>query len=399
MTVINDQPQATFKFATGPIEHTAIVGGEFSHEKISLDSYTGFTSELTTGPVAFTSSGAPIVSVTNPTHYLFGTGVKRLTGNPLRYTVDTDAGFLIDTANYRDIVILNGGIRYDDYHISSANNTSYRSAHSGITSYNGGIVVKPLPIASVYAAYATAAEPVGAELDASSSAYGGLAATQNVAQIFGPQRSRAVEVGTKWELFDRHLLATAAAFQTRVTNARETAPAGIPGVVSGTIVPGAIYRVRGLDFELAGNITKQWSVLGGLVIMDPKVLKSINPLNDGLRLANIAKDSFSLLTKYQITPWLELGGQGIYNSKIEGGGLLVANGNIPYPGAPRPTILPSYWRFDTFIEARINSHLTMKLYAQNLTNKTYYDSLYQSAQPFIAVAPGRDIRLEAASRF
>ena len=396
VTVVADQPQMTFKFDAGPFRNTAMVGGEFSHEKIDIDTYTGFTSELTTGPVAFTSSGAPIVSVSDPTHYLYGSGVKHLTGNPLRYRVDTKAGFLIDTLNYRDVVILNGGVRYDDYDITASNNTSSRSAHSGITSYNVGLVVKPSSNVSLYAAYATAADPVGDELDASSSTYGGLAATQNATQIFGPQHSRSVEVGAKAELLDRHLLATAAAFQTRVTNARETAPAGLPGYASGQIVSGAIYRVRGLDFELAGKITDSWSVLGGAVFMDPKILRSINPLNDGLRLANIAKNSFNLLTKYQLTHWLELGGQSVYASKIEGGGLLAANGNVPYPGAPNPTILPSHWRFDAFAEATINDHLQVKLYGQNLTDKTYYDSLYQSAQPFIAVAPGRNVFVEVA---
>ena len=34
--------------------------------------------------------------------------------------VDTKAGYLIDTANYSDFVILNGGVRYDDYNIRSA---------------------------------------------------------------------------------------------------------------------------------------------------------------------------------------------------------------------------------------------------------------------------------------
>lgn len=399
VTVIADQPQATFRFDAGPIENTAVVGGEFSREKVDLNSYTGFTSELTTGPVAFTSSGAPIVSVYDPIHYLYGSGGAQLGANPLRYRVNTKAGFLIDTATYRDTIIVNAGVRYDDYDITSSNNTSSRSAHSGIVSYNAGLVVKPTRIGSIYIAYATAADPVGEELDATASAYGGLAATQNATQIFGPQRSRSIEVGTKWELFDRHLLASAAAFQTRVTNARETAPNGLPGYASGQIVAGAIYRVRGLDFELAGKITNQLSVLGGLVLMDPKIRKSIVPTNVGLQLANIAPTSFNLLAKYQVTPWLELGGQSVYDSKIKGGGLLAANGNVPYPGAPRPTILPSHWRFDAFAEAAINSHLEVKLQGQNLFNKTYYDSLYQSAQPFIAVAPGRNVYVEAVVKF
>ena len=399
VNVINDQPQATFRFTTGPVQQTAIAGAEFSNERISIQGYSGLTSELTTGPVAITSSGAPIVSVYNPTNYIYGAGAIQLAGNPLRYRVATNAGYLMDTANFSDLFIANAGVRYDDYQINAANNTSSRSANDGITSYNVGLVFKPVKIGSVYAAYATAADPVGDELDATSSSYGGFSATQNVAQIFGPQKSRSLEAGTKWEVLDGHLLATAAAFQTEVTNARETAPAGLPGYTSGQIVAGAAYRVRGLDFETAGNITDRWSVMGGLVLMDPKVTRSIVPTNVGLQLANIAPQSFNLLTKYQVRHWLELGGQAVYDSEIKGGSLLAANGNVPYPGAPRPTLLPSHWRFDIFAETEINAHTSAKLYVSNLFDKTYYDALYQSAQPFIQVAPGRAVYLDVTAKF
>src|SRR5580698_8849777 len=389
VSVINDQPELVFKFDTGEIRHTAIAGGEFSNERISIQGYSGLTSELTTGPVAFTSSGAPIVSVYNPPNDVYGSNPITLAGNPLKYKVDTNAGYLMDTANYHDFLILNAGIRYDDYHIGAANNTSSQAAQSGIPSWNANLVVKPVKIGSLYFAYATAADPVGDELDATSSTYGGLAATQNATQIFGPQKSRSYEIGTKWGLFHEHLLATAAAFKTDVTNARETVPANLPGYTSGQIVAGAAYRVNGVDFELAGKITRRWSILGGLVLMDPKVTKSIVPTNVGLQLANIAPRSFNLLTRYQLTRRLEIGGQSVYASRIEGGSLLAANGGIAYPGAPNPTFLPSYWRFDVFTETRINSFSRLKFTGQNLGNKTYYDSLYQSSQPFVKVAPGR----------
>ncbi len=237
----------------------------------------------------------------------------------------------MDTANYNDLVFINAGVRYDDYQITSNNTTSSRSADSGITSYNAGIVYKPVEIGSIYAAYATAADPVGDELDATSSSYGGFAATQPTTQIYGPQKSKAYEFGTKWEIFDRHLLATAAAFRTDVSNARETAPANLPGYTSGQIVAGASYIVKGLDFELAGKITDRWSVLGGLVLMKSDVTHSIVPTNVGLQLANIAHQSFNLLSKYQVTHWLEFGAQGVYASQIRGGSLLVANGGVAYP--------------------------------------------------------------------
>jgi catecholate siderophore receptor len=399
VSVINDQPEIVFKFDTGEIHHTAILGGEFSNERISIQGYSGLTSELTTGPVAFTSSGAPIISVYNPPNDVYGSNPITLAGNPLKYKVDTNAGYLMDTANYHDFLILNAGIRYDDYHIGAANNTSSQAADDGIPSWNANLVVKPVKIGSLYFAYATAADPVGDELDATSSSYGGLAATQKATQIFGPQKSRSYEIGTKWGLFHEHLLATAAAFKTDVTNARETAPANLPGYTSGQIVAGAAYRVNGVDFELAGNITRRWSVLGGLVLMDPKVTKSIAPSNVGLQLANIAPQSFNLLTRYQLTRRLELGGQSVYASKIEGGSLLAANGGIAYPGIPNPTFIPSYWRFDAFAEFKINTFASLKLYGQNLTNKLYYDSLYQSSQPFVKVAPGRVVYLSLAFNF
>jgi catecholate siderophore receptor len=397
--VVNDQPEARIKFDTGEIRHTAVVGAEFSNEQISIQGYSGLTSELTTGPVAFTSSGAPIVSVVDPPHYFYGAGAIQLAGNPLRYRVGTKAGYMMDTANYRDFIILSGGIRYDDYNIRSANNTSSNSANDGITSYNASVLVKPVKIGSIYFAYATAADPVGAELDATSSTYGGLAATQLTTQIFGPQKSRSYEIGTKWELVDRHLLLTFAPFQTDVTNARETAPNGLPGYTSGQIVPNAAYRVRGIDLEAAGKLTSKWSVIGGMVLMDPKVTKSIVPNNVGLQLANIAPQSFNLLTKYQLTRRIEIGGQSVFASKIKGGSLLAANGGVAYPGVPNPTFLPSYWRFDVFVETKLNSYASFKVYGQNLTDKTYYDSLYQSAQPFVKVAPGRAVYLSLAFNF
>jgi catecholate siderophore receptor len=396
-TVIADQPQLTWKYASGEFKNTLVAGGEFSHEKVDLNSYTGFTSELTTGSTVIVSNGAVITPVANPVHYVFGSQGPVLGTNPIRYRIDTNAGFVTDTLNYNDLVILNGGIRYDDYSITSQNNTSSRRADDGIWSYNAGIVVKPTRNGSVYFAFATAADPVGAELDATTSAYGGFSPTQN--QIFGPIRSRSYEFGTKWQIFDGHLLATAAAFKTDVSNARETAPAGIPGIVSGTILANAAYRVKGLDFELAGNITDKWSLQGGLVLLNTRISKSIVPTNVGLQLANIAHQSFNLLTKYQVTRWLELGGQSIYASQIKGGSLLAANGNVAYPNAPRPTLLPSHWRFDVFAEAKINDFASAKLYVQNLTNKTYYDALYQSAQPFIQIAPGRSFTLSVDFKF
>ena len=120
--------------------------------------------------------------------------------------------------------------------------------------------------------------------------------------------------------------------------------------------------------------------------MDPKVTKSIVPTNVGLELANIAPQSFNLLTKYQIRDGLELGGQIVYESKIEGGSLLAANGGIAYPGAPNPTFLPSYWRFDLFAEIE-DQHLREP---ETLRSEHHEQDLLRLSVPELtAVRPSR----------
>ncbi len=387
-TVTANQTDLTTKFDTGPLRHTAVFGTEFSRERVSIDSYKGLASEAV-GAGAFSGSGSlSNVSVYSPPNLLGGFGAPVLNGTPTVIPVDTKSVYGIETANYHDFIILNGGLRYDDYDVSASKSASTVSASSGMVNYNAGIVVKPLPIASFYAAYATSSNPVGAEVDGTSTTYGGLSPTATVNQIFGPQKNRAEEIGTKWELFNRHLLATAALFQTDVTNARESIPAGLPN--AGQIAAGAAYRVHGIDLGVDGKITDKLSIAGGLVLMDTKVLKSVAPTNIGLRLANVANQSFNVLTKYKVTSDWEVGGQATYRAKIYGRTLLVAN---------QGTVLPDYWRFDIFTEYKINQHLTAKLFVNNIFNKTYYDAFYQSAAPFVLVAPGRSASFVLTAKF
>ena len=394
--VLANQTDATVKFDTGPARHTAVVGGEVSRERVSIDSYTGLASEALPG--GFNGGGSRAgVSIFDPTNGLaFPNFHPVVTGNPTIVTVDTKSAYLIDTANFQDVVFVNGGVRYDDYTIGSHNNTKGVGDHAGLVNYNAGLVVKPTPPSSLYVAFATSSNPVGAELDGTSTTYGGLSPTGTTNQVFGPQRNRAVEVGVKYEFFDRRLLATAALFQTDAENARESVT--LNGV-RGTVVAGAAYRVKGIDLEAEGKITDEWSVLAGLVLMDPRVTKSFYASDVGLNVANIANRSFNLLSKYEVSPWFELGGQAVYASQILGGSLLAANGNSLPPNAPNPTILPAHWRFDTFAEVKVGPYTTLKVFVANILNKTYYDSLYQSAAPFIAVAPGRSVTLIASAKF
>jgi len=407
--MLANQNDATIKFDLGPVKNTLVLGTEFSHEQVMRDAYTGLSSESTTG-TPFTGTGSTTGSLLFPPNLLGFSQTPTVQGNPTNITIDSKSAYLIHTANYNDFLILNGGVRFDDYRISAitpaaalaqfagvaAGNpfSNYAFNHSALVNYNGNVMVKPLPWLGVYAAYATAANPVGAELDGTTAAYGGL---NSSAQIFSPEKIKAIEVGSKAELLDRRLLLTAALFQTTKTNARE--------VVGANVYANAAYQVQGIDLAATGKITDRWSIMGGLVFMRSKILNSVAPSNKGLSLANIAHASFSLLSKYQLTDAWEVGGQAVYNARRYGGSLLAANGGtainpntfLPAPTATNPfvnvpTVLPSYWRFDAFSEYKINGNVSAKVQVQNIFNRTYYDGFYQSAAPFAQIAPGRTIQ-------
>ena len=368
--VLANVSDATFKFDTGAVKHTLVAGAEFSQEKVVRDTYAGMTSEL----AGFQTGNRITVPLLAPPNLLPFAVKPQRANNPTNIKVDTKAVYLIETANIQDVVILNAGARFDDYDVSGYNSMASSGNHSGMFNYNLGGVVKPVPFGSLYAAYATSSNPVGAELDASHPAYGGLAVSNTVFQALSPEENKAAEVGTKWELFDRHLLVTGALFQTDKTNAREVG-------ADSTVIAGAAYRVRGIDLGVAGKISDKWSIFGGLVLMESKVLQSISPAQIGAQLANIAHQSFNVLTKYRITdPW-EIGGQATFASKIYGGTFGAINGNA----------LPSHWRFDAFTEYKLNKQVTAKLSVNNLLDTVYYDAFYRSNSPFVFIAPGRSV--------
>jgi len=418
---IANQTEAIYKSYIGGWKNTTTGGVEYSREIASIDKYAGLSSEALPGG---TPGGNIVGASTYYPQFTFATPLinPQWTGFPTKIAIDTTSAYVINTSNYNDFVILNGGIRYDDYNIKAAgfgtkngvaNVWNNQEQQYGLPNFNLGIVLKPMPIASVYAAYATSSNPVGSEFDGTSAQYGGLAPSLNgnPNQIFGPEKNKAIEIGTKWELFDRRLLLTAALFQTEKENARESQnianagaatatcpyPAGTTGTVS-CISAGAAYRIRGIDLGVGGKITDKWSVFGGLVLMQSEVTKSLVPspqpllfpTNVGLKLANVAHQSFSMLSKYKLTDVWEIGGQAVYRSEMYGGTFLAAN---------QGTSIPGFWRFDAFVEAKVDKNWTAKLFVNNITNKLYYDALYQSATPFVFVAPGRSVSMVLSARF
>lgn len=362
-----NQTEATFKFMTGSFRHNLVAGVEVTREKIQRDGYT-------------VTNNFDLLRPFPPNPYIQN---DVITGKARVYdaTIDTVGAYLTDTIHLSKQLIVNAGIRFDDFERVQTGpvpanplNNPNGSAQADLFSWNVGLVYKPIPISSFYVAYSTSESPIGSELDSTGPTYNGLStALVNVP----PQEARSVEIGTKWELFDRRLLATAALFQTDVDHARTNDPVTL---VDPSKAFAGKYRVRGIELDVAGNITKDWSVYGGLVVLDTEVLKSSTAQDIGRRLANIPLTQFSLLSRYQLTEKFAIAGAATYGGEVYGGHLAANKEN-------NHTV--DWWRFDAFAEYKLTNNVELRVSGINLTNELYYDAIYQAAESFAFVAPGR----------
>ncbi len=375
--------EASAEFDTGRFHHSLIGGVEFDHEDIVNRPFANARSE-SVGTVIL----PPVVILQNLFHpdpnnpaYIPFRGLSGAVADTL---VVSKAAYVLDTVDLTPTIKLSAGVRFDDYIVSSDSLSATPATaaappqtrtllrnHSSFVNWNGGLVWKPVPKATLYVSASSSSNPSGEQTDASGVSYGGIGSTT---ANLNPERNYSYEAGAKYQAGEAgHLLLTAAVFRTDKTNGRVIDPlSGTSQVLAGR------QRVDGFELGASGNITSRLSVFGGYTYLDARVLPTTNPVVAGGPFPNVAKNSFALLTTYRLFDSITVGGQAFYNSARYGGSTIASTAT-----------LPGYWRFDATAKANITSKIELQINVLNLTNKTYYDAIYRSAAPFAYVAPGR----------
>ncbi|MCW1938219.1 TonB-dependent receptor [Pseudomonas sp. MDMC_285] len=248
-----------------------------------------------------------------------------------------------------------------------------------------GVVYKPLPNGSVYAAYGVSTQPPGSYLSNSdiSRTDQGLPALIKGAD---PVRAHSYEIGTKWDFFDRRLSTTAALFYTEK---KKVAITGLDVGQTGaaTLKGYGEQVVKGLELGASGKITDNWDVFGGIVFMDSErkhsaylddVRRRANSgdygselRTDGDELAFTPKVSGNLWTTYRLPVGLTLGlgAQHVgssYLGRPDDVERIVANG--------RYGRVPSYTTFAAMASYEVNANVDVRLNIDNLTNEEYVSS-------------------------
>ena len=185
-------------------------------------------------------------------------------------------------------------------------------------------------------------------------------------QGFDPEKGKSYELGVKWEALDRQLSVDAAIYHI----VKENVLANDPQDPTGTYkVAAGEVRSRGLDITVAGNITPEWRMIGGYAYVDAEVTKDTS-LPTGTRLANIPRNSFSLLNTYEFQDGLAKGlGLGM--------GVKYVDDRAGQTAATTYT-MAQYTVVDLLAFYQVNEHVRLNLDLKNLFNKEYDEGSFNS---------------------
>src|SRR5690606_20084934 len=379
------------------LRHQFVFGLEYANFDVLSGNYTvtntGASNCLTgNGSASYCfldGNGSPVANI----HELFGRSIAR--GNFKHdYGVDTWSLSAMDTIDLTEQWSLFLGVRLDDFdylNVVRANNgtiTPYGYSDK-LWNAHAGLVYDITDNGNIYLSYSSSSEINGGESDVGANCgYGGICGA-NALQVTDskPEKGDNIELGTKWNLFDDKLLATAAIFRITKDDVMESVGDAYESL--GTLNTGK-NRVEGIEVSLAGNVTDQFSLLFGATLMESEVLDSVNPAAVGEGLANFADDSLFLQLRYQVTPAIAVGTTATYSSDMYAG--------QPDSAAGTNIRVPSYTVYDLFASYDFSEQLSLRLNIGNVTDKDYYLASYRSGA-FTYIGDARNAHLTLSYDF
>ncbi|MCZ8103203.1 MAG: TonB-dependent receptor [Burkholderiaceae bacterium] len=239
-----------------------------------------------------------------------------------------------------------------------------------------GVVQDLTPSASVYAQYATSADPPA-----------GILTTANFSQLrdFDLSTGRQFEIGAKGDYLEGRGVATVAAY----TIARENLSMADPSN-PGTTVPIGKQSARGIELATSVRPVAGWLLAGNLAWVDPQfdeftenvggtaVSRAGNrPPNTPTRVANLWVD-------WAFAPGWNAGASARYVSHV-------------YANAANTTSAPAYTLLGLSLGYRISRNLSLTARVDNLTDEVYAANV--TGTPMYFLGPPRTYSLTLAARY
>ncbi|MGE8045400.1 TonB-dependent siderophore receptor [Pseudomonas monteilii] len=272
-----------------------------------------------------------------------------------RENLKTWAAFVQDQVTLTERLKALAGVRFErfehDYDDKLSDARDFSNGQSGVTPRVGLMY----DLTETLALYATASRSF--KPNSGTSLQGGG---------FDPEKGKSYEVGMKWESLDRQLSVYAAVYHTVKENVLTRDPNDPTGTYS---VAAGEVRSRGFDLNIAGNLTPEWRVIGGYAYVDAEVTRD-NTLARGTRLANIPRNSFSLLNTYEFQ-------DGVAKGLGLGVGFKHVDDRAGQTAASTYT-MDHYSVADLLSFYTVNEHVRLNLDVKNVFNTRYDEGAFNT---------------------
>ena len=387
--IFTDQLSLTGKFNTGTIKHRFNLGAEYSDQESDKGSYSttypGYKDSTTGG---FNSNcvnnDAWCTSLTNPNPHDPWLGTATANRNTTTTTTKNTSVYFLDNIEFTPQWLLDLGVRWDKFDTEQVTNATGEKIENDkdFFTYQAGLTFKPVENGSIYASYATSANPVGVDAGDGSESIG------KAYMDLKPEEARTIELGTKWDLFNDKLNLTAAVFRTEKQNTRIQLDAG-------TYTNGGESKVDGVELTANGKITDKWDITAGYSYLDSEmtnpgpscnrqgVCTADNPAK-GKQLPNVPKNSATLWTTYKVLPQFTVGAGAFYADQVFG-------------DAANTKWVAGYVRYDAMARYNVNKNVDLQLNVNNLSDKRYFTKAY--ASHYATEADGRNAVLSVNFKY
>lgn len=389
-----NQTNLNTEFFTFGLRNTLASGVEVMRE--SQRNESGLTAHRIIDGVEHPDVSPPVANLYDPNaHDAMKKPYK--TGAYTDGRTDTAAFYAFDTLHLNEQWSVNAGVRFEHYSTDTKGASlveiktapdikdDYRLTPSDLhesgdlTSWNSGVVFKPLENGSIYLAYANSLTPPGSNNFALATSATTSSSNEQVG--LDPQETEHVELGTKWDLFNERLNLSAAVYRTENTNQVSY------DALSDSYQQDGKIRVTGVELGVVGQISNFWQVSAGIASMETEQLDQVSyrsstktaTENTGVRWS--PELTATLWTSYTLGDFT-LGGGARYIGDQD---RLIAEGessrttNMPQ--------IPSYWVADAMAAYRVSDNLNLRLNVYNLFDEEYIESLNNSGARMRLGAP------------
>ncbi len=373
--------EVVYDFEAGGMEHQLLVGGEFTRGDLDNLFFTG--SDSRRSAVLPADYIVPDLNFLNPNYGDSDSSTYRpFLERPGTTRQDTWALYVQDRFNVTEKLTLSLGARLEGFSeeinstriitlTGATTQTSSEASDSAVT-YRTGLVYNWTDNITTYFNFSTGFQPQGS-------------ASQDPANggPFAPQRGRLIEAGAKIDLFEDSVYLQTALYQINKTNILVADPT--PGAPADALVAIGEARSRGIEFDLVGDITADWTFALNYAFNKTKILEGADEIRNavGDEFANAPDHQFGFWTRYDLDS---------INSAITFGGDYVSERISLNGQRVRP-----YFIFDTgFMTTWEN--LEFQVNVRNLFNKVYAESGFIRRGGHFPGEP-RTVRVEVKARF